>query len=468
MQKRSLIRQVVAIVLTAQILCAVVLSALALQHERGTRLRAFDVRLQGRSDSLLGAIQDAEDPEDNVTIDPRELKLPPEDVYAVYNQAGQTGQAGRLLGSSPDAPPTLIQRTANGFRDERVNGVQYRVLQREGIRIIDRPEYGGVGLSRPVVILYASPETHLWHEIAEAAGFYLTAIAVVAVLTAIAAVLFLRRTLRPLAEFATAASEISLPVLAFTPPQSVMETRELHPLAQALSSVIAGLREAFERERRFMGDAAHELKTAVAVVRSSAQILMLKSRTSEEYSAGLQRVVDDNERVETLIGQMLQLARVEEQTGKTQDCIDFAEAARSAVAHLEPMARIRGVQLTCYCTGAPCIRLQAGRALTLIVNLVQNAIQHSDADASVEVFVRSTETAEILEVVDTGRGIRADALPHVFERFFREDQSRSRETGGAGLGLAICKSIVESAGGTIRIVSEPGEGTVVTATFMKA
>src|SRR6202000_646708 len=71
MQKRSLIRQVVAIVLTAQILCAVVLSVLALVHERSTRLRAFDVRLQGHSDSLLGAIQDAEDPEDNVTIDPR-------------------------------------------------------------------------------------------------------------------------------------------------------------------------------------------------------------------------------------------------------------------------------------------------------------------------------------------------------------------------------------------------------------
>ena len=125
-------------VVAAQMACAALLCGAALLHERHTRLRALDVRLQGRSDSLLGAVQDAEDTEDNVAIDPAELKLPSDDVYAVYNQGA------RLLGSSHGAPAELIQRRGDGLRDARVKGTHYRVLEREAMRIIDRPENDGV------------------------------------------------------------------------------------------------------------------------------------------------------------------------------------------------------------------------------------------------------------------------------------------------------------------------------------
>src|ERR1700722_8596611 len=145
---RSLIRQTIGIVLGAQILCTALLCGAALLHEWHTRFRAFDVRIQGHSDSLLGAIQDAEDPDDNVTIDPTELKIPDEDVYAVYNQGG------RLLGTSARASESLISRGKDGFRDLRTNGTSYRVLQREALRVIDRAENGGVGLRRPVTIVY--------------------------------------------------------------------------------------------------------------------------------------------------------------------------------------------------------------------------------------------------------------------------------------------------------------------------
>ena len=167
----SLVRRIVLVVVAAQITCAALLSGAALFHERHTRLRALDVQLQGRSDSLLGSVQDAEDPDDNVTVDPAELKLPTEDTYAVYNQSS------RLIGSSPAAPLDLIGRHGDGFREAEVGRTRYRILEREALRIIDRSENGGVGLKRPVTILYASPETHLWHEIFEAVRFYLLAIA---------------------------------------------------------------------------------------------------------------------------------------------------------------------------------------------------------------------------------------------------------------------------------------------------
>lgn len=280
MKTTSLTRQTVSLVLIAQILSAVTLCSAALMHERHTRIRAFDTQLQGRSDSLLGAIQDAEDPDDNVTIDPAELKLPPEDVYAVYNQGG------RILGTSRDAPVALVSRGTDAFRDLRVNGARYRVLQREALRVIDRAEFGGVGLRRPVTIVYAAPEAHVWHEVFEAARFYLIVIALSTLATVFLVAVLLRRALRPLSELAVAAAGLAAPALYFKPPYSALQLRELRPLTDVLTDSVARLRESFAREHRFVGDAAHELKTAIAVVRSSVQVLMLRRRTCKEYSAG--------------------------------------------------------------------------------------------------------------------------------------------------------------------------------------
>src|SRR5579875_1219090 len=200
MKTVSLARRAVAIVLGVELLCAIGLSCTALLHERRTRLHAFDVMLQGRSDSLLGAVQDAEDPDDNVTIDPPELKVPPEDVYAVYNQGA------RLLGTSPGAPAQLIERGGDGIRPGAVDGKRYRILQREALRIIDRAENGGVGLRRPVTIIYASPTAGMWHDILAAAGFYIAVSLLLVCATAAILVLFMRRLLQPVQALAAAAS----------------------------------------------------------------------------------------------------------------------------------------------------------------------------------------------------------------------------------------------------------------------
>jgi signal transduction histidine kinase len=459
MKVYSLTRQTVTIVLTAQILCALALSGAAVFHEGHIRLRAFDVRLQGRSDSLLGAIQDAEDPDSAVRIDPTELALPNKDVFAVYNQGG------KILGSSINAPAPLISRTTDGFREVSFNGVRYRVLQREALRVIDRAEYGVDGLKRPVTILYASPETHVWHEIFEAASFSLLAIFLAAVFTVGYVVFLLRRALQPLSDLATAAAQLSPPLLEFEPPPSVLQIQELRPLAEALRRAAVRLREAFEKEHRFVGDAAHELKTAIAVTRSSLQLLMLKRRTPDEYAIGLERVLEDNIRVETLTTQMLQLARMEEHTEETAISLDLGEAAQQVVRQLELVATERNLQLVSDCLPKLMVRLSQERAEILISNLLINAIQYSYPGMSVIVRVREQHGMIALEIIDSGTGISEDALPYIFDRFYREDRSRSRDTGGTGLGLAICKSIVEAAGGTISIASAPEVGTTATVIF---
>ena len=462
MNEYSLARRAIVFVLVAEFVCALAFSLTSLWHESRTRLRALDVMLQGRSDSLLGAIQDAEDPGDNVTIDPTELKVPPKDVYAVYNQGG------RLVGASPGAPAVLIERHGTGVRTIEVGGRQYRVRESEGLRIIDRAETDGRGLRRPVTIIYAVRTTRIWSEIVEAAGFYIAVSGTLISLTALVLIIALRKLLLPLKELAREAAGVEAHSTAFNPPQSALRVKELRPLAEALSGTIGKLQHALRMQHRFLSDAAHELKTAVAVERSTVQLLTLRPRSPEEYSDGLSRVLQDNERLEQLVSRMLILARFEEQPLNGSHSIDLGQSAQKMSESIRQWIEAREIKLVLDLQDNVNVPLSEEAAETLISNLLINAIQHSKSGSEVRLSVRITSHAEksaTLQIEDCGTGIASESLPHIFERFYREDRSRSRETGGAGLGLAICKSIVEGAGGSIEVDSIVGKGTTATATF---
>jgi signal transduction histidine kinase len=462
MGSRSITRQTLTIVVVAQLVFALLLGTAAVLSERHTRMRALEQQIAGRSDSLLGAIQDAEDPEDNITIDPAELRLPPEDRYAVYSDTG------RLIGRSPQPGPTLPKDGEMGQSNLRLDGVNYSVLRRTALRIIDRAEYGGVGLRRPVVIVYASSESRVLHEVFEAVGRLIATILLTSIVVAFTTALLLRRALRPIRELALAAQCVTPTSLQFQAPQGAMQVDELRPLATTLSELIDELREAFAKEQRFVGDAAHELKTAVAVVRSSIQVLLLRRRSETEYIAGLEQVLEDNDRVESLVTSMLELASLERLEEPGVAPLDLSLAAQKACELMQSLAAVRSVRLTLDATPGANIGLSPDRANTLIANLLTNAIRHSRPESSIRVNVRRTDATVALVVEDSGDGIRPEALPHVLERFYRDDPSRSRTSGGNGLGLAICKSIVDSAGATIAIESELCQGTRVTVTFSAA
>ena len=462
MKSRSVVRQTALAVLASQLVCAGAFTTTALLHQRQVQLRALDVTLQGRSDSLLGAIQDAEDPEDSVIIDPHELNIPEGDIYAVYNHGG------RLLGASKDAPPELSARTHEGFSSLRVNGHSYRLLETEGLRIIDRAENHGVGLERPVTILYAVRGDSIWHEVLAASGFYVSLSLLLLISTGALTVVLLRRALTPLQELATAASTVSVRTLEFVPPVSALQVRELQPLAHTLSSTVEGLRRSFEQQHRFVGDAAHELKTAVAVTRSSIQLMILRRRTSADQALALDALFQDNLRVEDLVNRMLSLARVEERHSPPSHPVDLAWAGSEALGRLQNFAETHHVGLRQTAQASVVVLMTAEDIGVVVSNLVVNAVQHSQPSGFVDIAIEGADGAAILRVRDYGAGIAADALPHIFERFYREDTSRSRETGGAGLGLAICKSIVDSAGGTIAVESARGSGTSVTVTLPRA
>ena len=238
------------------------------------------------------------------------------------------------------------------------------------------------------------------------------------------------------------------------------------PLTHALENALQRLERSFTQQRAFVSDAAHELKTAVAVVKSSLQLVSMRPRTPEEYQAGNERALADTERIEDLVAKMLALARVESGAANAASpaTSDLNSCVRTTVSQLETFATVRQVTIDVHVPPAEAciVPLSPDDCALIVSNLLLNALQHSPAQTQVEVHLRTLEDSAELTIQDHGEGIDPAVLPHVFERFYRGDPSRARATGGAGLGLAICKAAVEKAGGTITLASEPGRGTIAT------
>jgi signal transduction histidine kinase len=450
----SLTHRLIGTILLVELLAAISISGAAMLYERHVRFRSFDIMLRGRADSLMGAVQDADDRGDNVMLDGTEAKLPQQDIY----QAEQTGV--RVLGHSrnwtgmPEGKP-------GDFFSISAGGQHYRALKIEGLRVVDPGEKGG-GTPRRVTIFYGAPIDRVWSEIWETVGFYSATSLGLLAISGVLIFYLLSRGLSPLRELATEAEGVSVESWNFVPPSRARIIRELAPLTAALETVLARLEHSFVQQRQFIGDAAHELKTAVAVLKSSLQLLTLRQRTALEYERGLERCLLDCERMEEIVAKMLTLARIEANAAPARGAIaDLEECLRRAVRQFESMAELKRQSILIIGEGPVMVEAEAEQLQLLCGNLLLNALQHSPTGSSIRAFIKQEVTHAELAIEDDGEGIAPQDLPHIFDRFYRGDPSRSRKTGGTGLGLAISKAIVSRWQGTIDITSSIGIGTRV-------
>ncbi len=468
----SILRQLIAVVLLLELVTALLLTAVAATHERRTRFRAFDVMLQGRAAELLGAVQDADDAADNVLLDKTGIDTPEGDLYAVMEEPD------RLLGSSANWPRDaaarglLAAQLRSGAANLPVSGQPYRFLLLHGVRVVDPGEHGGK--RHQITIVYGASTTHVQHEVMEAVRFYAVSFAAVMLVTAVCLAAYLRRALSPLRALAAAAGKISTESWHFSAPDSAWTTQELRPLCAAIDASVLRLQQSFAQQRRFTSDAAHELKTDVAIIKSSLQLLAMRPRTADEYAEGVRLSLGDCDRLEQAVQQMLTLARVEHAAPQGQASAHLAWHAVAAARSLGPMAELQGIRIDLG-TGVreePLSAAGSGFAAIsprdcdlLCTNLLLNALQHSRRGGVVSVGVTDEADRLVLTVEDAGEGIPADALPHIFRPFYRPDDARARKHGGTGLGLAICHAVCAAAGGTIQIHSEVGRGTTVVASL---
>ncbi len=269
------------------------------------------------------------------------------------------------------------------------------------------------------------------------------------------------RAIRPIEEISATAQKIAGGDLSQRISASETES-ELGRLATVLNSTFARLEAAFAHQARFTSDASHELRTPVSVILSQTQSALARERSAAEYRETLQACQRAAQRMRKLTESLLELARLDAgQEPMKRESFDLARVARDCVELVRPLAQERGIQLQCELPETQCIG-DPERIGQVATNLLTNAIHFNHAQGEVRISAHAQNGTATLAVSDTGQGIPGEDLAHIFERFYRVDKSRSRIQGRTGLGLAICKAIVEAHGGAIEVSSQPGAGSSFT------
>jgi heavy metal sensor kinase len=244
---------------------------------------------------------------------------------------------------------------------------------------------------------------------------------------------------------------------------SIREKRsELGVLANTLNETFSRIECSFARQLQFVADAAHELRTPVAIILAQAQQTLNRERDPETYRKALESCVSAARRLRTLTDCLLELAMHDAGVAPpNRAACDLAGIAREATDSLLPMLQERSLNLVLNLQKTLCT-VDPQQIIQLILNLVSNAADHTPPGGCITVHTWEEADSALLRVHDTGEGISAEALPRIFDRFFRADNSRSRKTGGAGLGLAICRAIAEGHGAQLTVESSPGGGSTFT------
>jgi heavy metal sensor kinase len=242
---------------------------------------------------------------------------------------------------------------------------------------------------------------------------------------------------------------------------------EVQYLALTLNEMLDSLEQAFTRQRRFVADASHELRTPVAAIRSKTDLALLNARTREDYVMVLQAINAEAERLGHLISDLLALARGDE--GRTQfehEMVRLDQIVEVVAANAEQLASERNILLTVQ-TSEPVHMLgDEARLIQVVMNLLDNAILYTNPGGRVHVTALATPTEARLVISDTGIGIAAQHLPHLFERFYRADPARQRtRSSSTGLGLAIVDWVVRAHGGTVSVESQVGCGSTFIVTL---
>jgi len=370
----------------------------------------------------------------------------------------------RVLGSSAPLPPDeregIARSAAADPRPHMVLGVPH--AGPNGARAaVDRVTLGG----QNYLVLAVQPLDEVVADLAVLRRVLLLALPLLLGLAGIGGYWLTSRNLAPLASMAAQARSIT---------HSNLETRldiggaaeELAVLAASFNELLSRLDQSFDHMRRFVADASHELRTPISIIRGEADVALSHDRGAAEYQQALAVILDESRRLSRLVDDLLNLARAD--AGRVKLQVEefylndlLAECCRSA----QTLAGARRVAIDCPSHCDVAFRGDEELVRRMVMNLVDNAIRYTPEGGRVTVALEARNGGVAIRVSDTGAGIAPDAVPHVFERFYRGDKARSRQDGGFGLGLAIVKWIAESHHGAVELASAPGAGSTFTVTL---
>ncbi len=271
--------------------------------------------------------------------------------------------------------------------------------------------------------------------------------------------MLIKRALAPVDRIAGTAERISSHNLSERLPVSHTGD-ELERLSVALNHMIERLDAAFQYSRRFVADASHELRTPLTVIRGELESFVQERQLNAEWRDRLGSALEEVDRLARIVEGLFAISRLDAGEAAAEWVrFDLAQLAASTSEQMNLLAEDKQIQVTRAGSKGVWVEGDRARLKQVIVNLLDNAIKYTPAGGAVTLSVNARDGRAILEVTDTGMGIPPQVLPKVFDRFFRVDQARSREQGGAGLGLSIVKSICAAHHGRVEATSTPGEGS---------
>jgi len=280
---------------------------------------------------------------------------------------------------------------------------------------------------------------------------------VMIVLAGVGGLFLADRALRPVDRITRTAQKISERNLSHR--IEVHSEDELGRLSHTLNQMIARLEDAFRRQQQFTADASHELRTPLSVIQAEATLALGKERKEKEYREALETISQEASYMSSIIDKLLFLARSDiRQEQYSFEEVNLRELVIDLATSIEALAQEKGLEFEMGIVEDLVVRGDKDRLKQLFFNILENAIKYT-LQGKVSISVVRKDEEAIIAIVDTGVGIPPQDLPHVFERFYRVDKTRSREEGGTGLGLAIAQEIAEAHGGKIEVESEVNEGS---------
>ncbi len=271
--------------------------------------------------------------------------------------------------------------------------------------------------------------------------------------------LLVRRALTPVERITRAAERITQHNLSERLP--VSETGdELERLSISLNRMIGRLDDAFQNSKRFVADASHELRTPLTILRGELENIIEDSRLDADMRERAASMFEEAVRLGRIVEQLFMLSRLD--AGEAQsdwERFDLAGLAKTTADQMSLLAEDKNISIACDANQPVLVEGDSARLKQVIVNLLDNAIKYTPEGGAVQLRVHPVNGHAILEVEDNGVGISGEALPHIFERFYRVDQVRSSDTEGAGLGLSIVESICTAHGAAVKAESTVGKGS---------
>jgi heavy metal sensor kinase len=272
--------------------------------------------------------------------------------------------------------------------------------------------------------------------------------------------LIVHKALAPIDQIAGIAASITSEKLSTRIPAPKAKSQEVFQLVAALNALLVRLENAFTRVSQFTNDAAHELLTPLTSLHSDIEITLRRQRQPADYIDALRRLKLDTERMENIIRNLLFLAHADNGSlAVSFETVDPSRIVQEVIDDLAPLIYSKSISVSFAPTPA---QLPGNEVLLqqLFANLIKNAALYTPAEGKIEIACGVEERVWFCQIADTGVGIPKDMHENVFERFFRADASRQRESGGAGLGLAIARQIAREHGGDVQLMwSESGKGT---------